>query len=59
MQKRHVFGGYDWVNDTITWTVADTKNRRCVIYASPTSPASRGHDRHYYTFVAYLFVAFS
>jgi transposase len=25
-QKRHVFGGYDWVNDTITWTVAETKN---------------------------------
>lgn len=25
-QKRHVFGGYDWVNDIITWTVAETKN---------------------------------
>lgn len=25
-QKRHVFGGYNWVNDTITWTVAETKN---------------------------------
>ena len=25
-QKRHVFGGYDWVNDTITWTIAETKN---------------------------------
>ena len=25
-QKRHVFGGYDWANDTITWTIAETKN---------------------------------
>ena len=25
-QKRHVFGGYNWVNDTITWTIAETKN---------------------------------
>ena len=25
-QKRHVFGGYDWVTDTITWTIAETKN---------------------------------
>ncbi|HJZ06394.1 MAG TPA: transposase [Patescibacteria group bacterium] len=25
-QKRHVFGGYNWVNDTVTWTVAETKN---------------------------------
>lgn len=25
-QKRHVFGGYDWVNDTIAWTIAETKN---------------------------------
>lgn len=24
--KRHGFGGYDWVNDTLTWTVAETKN---------------------------------
>lgn len=25
-QKRHVFGGYDWREDTITWTTAKTKN---------------------------------
>jgi hypothetical protein len=25
-QKRHVFGGYNWVKDTVTWTVAETKN---------------------------------
>ena len=25
-QKRHVFGGYNWVKDTVTWMVAETKN---------------------------------
>jgi putative transposase len=25
-QKRHVFGGYNWKQDTMTWTVATTKN---------------------------------
>ncbi|MDR3573274.1 MAG: IS630 family transposase [Anaerolineaceae bacterium] len=25
-QKRHVFGGYNWLQDTITWTTAMTKN---------------------------------
>jgi hypothetical protein len=25
-QKRHVFGGYNWARDTITWTTAKTKN---------------------------------
>lgn len=25
-QKCHVFGGYDWGNDTITWTITETKN---------------------------------
>jgi putative transposase len=25
-QKRHVFGGYNWLKDTITWTTARTKN---------------------------------
>jgi len=25
-QKRHVFGGYNWVKDTVTWTMAETKN---------------------------------
>jgi hypothetical protein len=25
-QKRHVFGGYNWLKDTITWTNAQTKN---------------------------------
>lgn len=25
-QKRHVFGGYNWLKNTITWTTAQTKN---------------------------------
>lgn len=25
-QKRHVFGGYNWLRDTLTWTTAQTKN---------------------------------
>lgn len=25
-QKRHIFGGYNWLEDTITWTTAMTKN---------------------------------
>jgi transposase len=25
-QKRHIFGGYNWLEDTITWTTAVTKN---------------------------------
>jgi len=25
-QKRHVFGGYNWAKDSITWTIAETKN---------------------------------
>ena len=25
-QKRHVFGGYNWIKDRITWTIAETKN---------------------------------
>lgn len=25
-QKQHIFGGYNWLKDTITWTVAKTKN---------------------------------
>ena len=25
-QKQHVFGGYNWVKDAITWTIAETKN---------------------------------
>jgi len=25
-QKRHVFGGYNWLKDTITWSIAKTKN---------------------------------
>lgn len=25
-QKRHLFGGYNWLKDTLTWTVARTKN---------------------------------
>lgn len=25
-QKRHIFGGYNWLEDTLTWTTAKTKN---------------------------------
>ena len=25
-QKQHIFGGYNWLQDTIAWTVAQTKN---------------------------------
>lgn len=25
-QKRHIFGGYNWLKDTMTWTIAKTKN---------------------------------
>ena len=25
-QKRHIFGGYNWLKDTISWTTAETKN---------------------------------
>lgn len=25
-QKQHIFGGYNWLEDTITWTTAKTKN---------------------------------
>jgi transposase len=25
-QKRHIFGGYNWLENTITWTTAKTKN---------------------------------
>ena len=25
-QKRHIFGGYNWLEDTITWTTAQIKN---------------------------------
>jgi putative transposase len=25
-QKQHIFGGYNWLKDTLTWTVAKTKN---------------------------------
>ena len=31
-QKRHIFGGYNWVSDQITWTKAETKNSAQFIY---------------------------
>lgn len=31
-QRRHVFGGYDWANDKITWHMAETKNSSQFIY---------------------------
>jgi putative transposase len=30
-QKRHIFGGYNWLQDTITWTTAKTKNSAAFI----------------------------
>ena len=30
-QKRHIFGGYNWLKDTITWTTAQTKNSAAFI----------------------------
>jgi len=30
-QKRHIFGGYNWLKDTITWTTAQTKNSTAFI----------------------------
>jgi putative transposase len=30
-QKRHIFGGYNWMEDTITWTTAQTKNSAAFI----------------------------
>lgn len=30
-QKRHIFGGYNWLKDTITWTTAKTKNSAAFI----------------------------
>ena len=30
-QKRHIFGGYNWVENTITWTTAQTKNSTAFI----------------------------
>jgi len=31
-QKRHIFGGYNWMSDQITWTTAETKNSSQFIY---------------------------
>ena len=31
-QRRHVFGGYNWVKDQITWHLAETKNSTQFIY---------------------------
>jgi hypothetical protein len=30
-QKRHIFGGYNWLKDTITWSTAITKNSAAFI----------------------------
>jgi transposase len=30
-RHRHVFGAYDWVQDTITWTIAERKNSEAFI----------------------------
>jgi hypothetical protein len=30
-QKRHIFGGYNWQEDTIVWTTAKTKNSAAFI----------------------------
>lgn len=31
-QRRHIFGGYNWLNDQITWMTAETKNSTQFIY---------------------------
>jgi len=31
-QKRHIFGGYNWMSDKITWTTAETKNSSQFIF---------------------------
>lgn len=31
-QRRHIFGGYNWVSDKITWHIAETKNSSQFIY---------------------------
>ena len=31
-QKQHIFGGYNWLSDKITWHTADTKNSTQFIY---------------------------
>jgi len=31
-QKRHVFAGYNWIKDKITWSIAETKNSSQFIY---------------------------
>lgn len=31
-QKQHIFGGYNWLQDTITWTTAKTKNSAAFIH---------------------------
>ena len=31
-QRRHVFGGYNWASDKITWHMAETKNSSQFIY---------------------------
>ena len=55
-QKQHIFGGYNWLQDTIAWTVAQTKNSASFIAflehllvdqdAGQDEPdAEPGHDR--------------
>ena len=31
-QKGHIFGGYNWMSDQVTWTTAETKNSAQFIY---------------------------
>ncbi len=31
-QKRHIFGGYNWMTDQVSWTKAETKNSAQFIY---------------------------
>ncbi len=30
--ERHIFGGYNWMSDKITWTTAETKKSSQFIY---------------------------
>lgn len=31
-QRRHIFGGYNWLNDQVTWRTAETKDSTQFIY---------------------------
>jgi transposase len=40
-QKRHIFGGYNWMSDKITWHTAETKNSTQFIYFLEQLPVKK------------------